>query len=122
MNRERLGGVAGLISLRLQKKSLGLNMGWDSDSWSETCLLNQRKPVLLRKNTGLMLDLWGTSDTLGYEQVLMWLMELLGCERACPSVPGGSGGGLFIKSTKVYKRYGGETSELAQEMLDDCGL
>lgn len=25
------------------------------DSWSETCLINQQKPVLQRKNTGLML-------------------------------------------------------------------
>lgn len=65
-----------------QKNSLGLPNTWDSvfipinenhshwysayidfrnkyihiyDSWGETCLINEQKPVLLRKNTGLML-------------------------------------------------------------------
>lgn len=66
----------------MEKKSLGINMAWDSvfipinenhshwysayidflnkyihiyDSWGKTCLLNKQKPVLLRKNSALML-------------------------------------------------------------------
>lgn len=69
-------------SLTIQQDTLGLKMGWDSvfipinenhshwysayinfehkfihiyDSWAQTCLTNQRKPVMQRKNTALML-------------------------------------------------------------------
>lgn len=68
--------------LTVQKNGLGVHNAWDSvfipinenhshwysayidfcnkyihvyDSWGETCLVNQQKPVLLRKNSGLML-------------------------------------------------------------------
>lgn len=67
---------------QLEQKSLALNGTWDSvfipinennahwysayidfqnksiqiyDSWGDTCLMNQQKPVLLRKYSGLML-------------------------------------------------------------------